>query len=208
MRMGMARTLFGSLLVLALLASFAGTPRVGAADKDDGYVDLFNGKDLTGWSIVPESAKGAFTVKDGVIAVAGKPAGYFHTDKSYKNYHLKFDWKFVKDGNSGLLVHITGGHKVWPKSVEVQGQQKDHGRIFAIGGAKGKFEVDKAAQKAAIKVGDWNTTEVISENGKLTSFINGKKVCSGESDLKEGQFGLQSEGSPLLFKNIKIKETK
>src|SRR5687768_9652731 len=148
-----------TLLPLTAVAALALT--LGARAGEDGFKDLFNGKDLTGWKTeLPKDADPAkvFSVKDGAIVVSGKPNGYFYTDKSYKNYILKFDWKFTKPGNSGLLVHITDGHKVWPKSIEVQGQENDHGRIFAIGGAKGNFTVDKKAQKEAIKTGEWNTT--------------------------------------------------
>ncbi|MCI0684712.1 MAG: DUF1080 domain-containing protein [Gemmataceae bacterium] len=174
------------------------------APKELGFVPLFNGKDLSGWKTVPETGE-PFTVKEGVIVVAGKPAGYFYTGKSYKNYILRFDWKFIKSGNSGLLVHIQAPHKVWPKSVEVQGQQSDHGRIFAIGGASGKFTVSKENQKKAIKIGDWNTTEVVSKDGALTSKINGIEISTGKGNLTDGPFGFQSEGTELHFKNIRIK---
>jgi uncharacterized protein (TIGR03000 family) len=180
-------------------------PAPPAKADAEGFVSLFNGKDLSGWKFEPASAESAFSVKDGAIVVKGQPPGYFYTDKSYRNYVLRFDWKFIKDGNSGLLVHITGGHKVWPKSVEVQGLQSQHGHIFAIGGAKGKFDTDKEAQKTAIKMGDWNTTEVVSRDGALTSKVNGIQISTGKSDLTEGPFGLQSEGTELHFKNIKIK---
>jgi hypothetical protein len=192
------RRFMSALLVLGVTAG-------SVAAQGSGFVSLFNGKDLAGWKIVPEKATSAFSVQDGVIVVKGSPAGYFHTDKSYKNYILRFDWKFIKDGNSGLLVHITGDHKVWPKSIEVQGQQKNHGTIFAISGAKGKFTTKGEAQKKAIKTGDWNTTEVISKNGELTAKINGIEVSSGKGELTEGQFGFQSEGTELHFKNIQIK---
>lgn len=193
--------------VLSAAALLGGT-FARAGDKD--FEDLFNGKDLSGFktNIFGKDDGSVFTVKEGVIHVSGKPNGYFYTEKSFKNFHLKFDWKFVKDGNSGLLVHIQGHGKSWPKSIEVQGQQSDHARIFAIGGAQGKFTVDKNAQKKAIKVGEWNTTEVISQNGKLTSKINGIEISSGEGNLTEGQLGWQSEGAPLQFKNIKIKVLK
>ena len=197
------------LSVAAWAATFAILSSGATAGGDD-FVSLFNGKDLTGWKTIvagknQDAAKETFTVKDGAIVVSGKPNGYFYTEKSYKNYILKFDWKFIKDGNSGLLVHITGEHKVWPKCVEVQGLQKDHGTIFAIGGAKGKFKTDSEAQKKAIKFGDWNTTEVIVRDGEITSKINGIQIATGTGDLKEGPFGFQSEGTELHFKNIKIK---
>jgi hypothetical protein len=193
----------------ALFAFLGLTAYNASAGDDKGFVELFNGKDLTGFKTIlsngkPDEGK-TFTVKDGVIVVSGKPNGYFYTDKSYKNYVLRFDWKFIKDGNSGLLVHITGAHKVWPKCVEVQGLQKDHANIFAIGGAKGSFKKDAAAQKKAIKIGEWNTTEVVCKDGEITSKINGIQIATGKGDLMEGQLGWQSEGTELHFKNIKIK---
>jgi hypothetical protein len=197
------RLALGAMVVFGLVGLSS-----SAGDKD--FKDLFNGKDLTGWKTILSGGKEddgtVFSVKDGVIVVSGKPAGYFYTDKSYKNYVLLYDWKFIKNGNSGLLVHITGKHTVWPKSVEVQGQQTDHGNIFAIGGAKGKFKKDAEAQKKAIKIGDWNTTEVTVKDGDMTSKINGLVVCTGKAEgVTEGPFGFQSEGTELHFKNIKIK---
>jgi hypothetical protein len=186
-----------------------------APAQPDAFVDLFNGKDLTGFKTILKVGKEhkpddgtVFSVKDGAIVVKGSPNGYFYTDKSYKNYVLQFDWKFSKEGNSGLLVHIQGDHKVWPKCVEVQGQQSSHGHIFAIGGAKGTFKTDKDAQKKAIKPLEWNTTEIICKDGEITSKINGILVSTGKGDVTEGPFGFQSEGTELRFKNIKIKETK
>ena len=207
------RTLLSVRRGLPLLALAGAFVLLNAARaQDEGFTSLFNGKDMTGWKF--EVGKGdpakVFTVKDGTIIVSGSPNGYFYTDKSYKNYTLRFDWQYPKkSGNSGLLVHIQSPHKVWPKSVEVQGQHNDHGRIFAIGGAKGKFEVDKAAQKKAIKgVGEWNTTEVICKDGEITSKVNGTQVSTGKGELTDGPFGFQSEGVELWFKNIRIKEMK
>jgi hypothetical protein len=181
------------------------------AGDDKGFVDLFNGKNLDGFkfNVFGKTDKNPFSVKDGVIDVSGNPNGYFYTEKSYKNYVLRFDWKFLPDGNSGLLVHIQEHGKSWPKCIEVQGMQSNHGAIFDIGGLKGgKYKTDKDAQKKAIKNGEWNTTEIISKDGMLTSKVNGIEVSTGMSSVMEGPLGWQSEGKPLQFKNIKIKVTK
>jgi hypothetical protein len=203
---------------LAVVASFS-VLRGGARAGADGFVSLFNGKDLSGWKTLVSGKADpdkTFFVKDGVIVVSGNPAGYFYTDKSFKNYVLRFDWRYKRPadltdeekfgGNSGLLVHIQLPHKVWPKCVEVQGENRTHGNIFAIGGAKGKFTFDrKALKKVRNPVGDWNTTEVICEDGAITSKVNGTQVSTGKGDLTKGPFGFQSEGAELHFKNIKIK---
>lgn len=213
------------LPLVALLAGFALIEPAAAADKEDeGFAPIFNGKDWTGLKKIlggkDADPDKTWSIKEGVILCTGKPSGYFYTDKSYKNYVLRFDWKYarpesLKDeekfgGNSGCLVHIQEPHKVWPKCVEVQGQNLTHGNIFAIGGAKGKFKFDKAVlQKARHKVGDWNTTEIICKDGAITSKVNGTEVSSGTSDdVKEGTIGFQSEGAEIHFRNLRIKETK
>jgi len=207
-----------SLLTLALLALVALLGPAFAADDDKDYTPLFNGKDLAGLKVVA-AKDDTFKVKDGVIECSGKPNGYIVTDKSFKNYHLSFEVKYPKPkdlakdsdfkGNSGVLLHITGDHKVWPKCVEAQGMNKDMGNLFAIQGAKGSFKKDAEAQKKAIKpVGEWNLFEVTSKDGELTVKINGTQVSTGKGDVTEGPIGWQAEGAEIHFKNIKIKPEK
>ena len=191
-------------LVLALLTS-----RGGAADEE--FVKIFNGKDLAGLKIMPATATGTFKAEDGVLKVSGKPNGYFYTEKSYKNFIVRFEWRYPKQaGNSGLLVYIQPPHKVFPKCTEVQGAYGSHGSIFGIGGGKGKFKDDRAARRKALKNHrEWNLTEVTSVNGKLTARVNGIQVCEGQAEgLTEGPLGWQSEGAPIEFRNIVIKELK
>ncbi|MGE3807777.1 MAG: DUF1080 domain-containing protein [Gemmataceae bacterium] len=120
------------------LAVLIGVSSLPAAD-DEGFVDIFNGKDLTnfytylkgvGKNKDPEKV---FTVKDGMIRVSGEQWGAFITEKEYENYHLivEFKWgdktwgsraKATRD--SGLLVHCVGEDGAaggsWMESVEFQ----------------------------------------------------------------------------------------
>ena len=225
----MRRTSF--LLGVFLATGFAAAALLGplsAGDKqqgkkgkkgEKGFVKLFNGQDFTGWVKVGADKKDPWSIKDGIVVCTGKPNGYLRTDKSYKNYVLRYDWQYkrpegLKDeksfnGNSGALVHIQPPDKVWPKCVEVQGMNREHGKIFAIGGAKGKYADDDAARWKALRpVGEWNTTEIISKDGRLTSKINGTQVGDGTGDLTEGTIGFQSEGAEIHFRNFLIRETK
>ncbi len=122
---------------------------------------------------------------------------------------MRYDWKFANKNprsNSGLLVHIQPPHKVWPTCIEVQGMQGDHGHILQVGAAKAKIgPLNKDGQKQAIKLGEWNTTEVLVKDGKIASKINGVAINACTTDLMEGPFGFQSEGAELYLKNIKIK---
>ena len=200
--------------LLGALVVWLGTSRAGEGD----FKNLFNGKNLEGWKFEVGKAdpEKTFMVKKGIIVVSGSPNGYFYTDKSYKNYILRFDWRYKRPkdleddekflGNSGLLVHIQEPHRVWPKCVEVQGMNKEHGRIFGLGKFEAKFNFDaKALKKARKPVGEWNTTEVLVKDGAITSKVNGAQISTGKSELTEGPFGFQSEGAEIHFKNIKIK---
>lgn len=132
-----ARPLPG-LCVLAALLCLSSLEPIEAAD-DDGFVQLFNGKDLTGFYTYLKGVgknkdpEGVFTVKDGMIRVSGQSFGAFITEKDYENYHLvvEFKWgektwppreKATRD--SGLLVHCVGEDGAaggsWLESVEFQ----------------------------------------------------------------------------------------
>jgi hypothetical protein len=210
-----ARLLFLAAGGLLLLGSLR------AADKaDDGFTDLFNGKDLKGWKFVlPKRTDPAKTwsVKDGVIVCTGKPNGYFYTDKSFKDYVFRYDWRYIKPGkgekstyNSGALIHIQK-HKVWPKCVEVQGANANHGFLYFLECKKvGEAKYDKAARDKATKpIGEWNTTEITCKaDGSIMAKINGTEVSSGKSDLTEGPIGFQSEGAVIEFRKLQIKQLK
>src|SRR5262245_58606424 len=127
-------------LAAALTLGVAGLGPVTAGDKDDGFTSLFNGKDMAGFKYVLggkgkldegddplKASTKTWRVEDGVIICTGNPNGYFYTDKSYKNYVVRYDWRYKRPakleddekfgGNSGLLVHIQMPHKVWPTSL-------------------------------------------------------------------------------------------
>src|SRR5262249_49988847 len=89
------------LCALAAAASFS-----AGEEKDDGFVPMFNGKDLTGWVNV-NCAPGTFFVKDGQVITTGKPTGYLRTERQYENFIAEFEWMHVNKltvGNSGFFV--------------------------------------------------------------------------------------------------------
>ena len=217
MRLLMRATGVGIAGVMAAALTLA----VLADEKDDGFKPIFNGKDMTGLKLVG-TAENTWSVSDKTIHCTGKPNGYFATDKSYKNYVIRFEWKYtrpegLKDdgdfkGNSGCLVHITGEDKVWPQCIEVQGANKSHADIFAINGSKFTSKrpaADRqAARKKAIKpVGEWNTTEITCQDDKITAKVNGELIDDGDgASPAGGRIGFQSEGAEIHFRNLRIKE--
>src|SRR5882724_4619179 len=179
-----------SMLLLTIAFGLASRASVAGAGDDKGFKPLFNGKDLKGWkTFLKDQGNDVMTivVKDGEIQVDGFPNGYFYTDKSYKNYIVRYSWTYPKNQpekttmNSGLLLHIQEPHKVWPKSVEPQGRFKDHGKLFFPGFSKDdkvEQKFDEAAQQKALKAShEWNTTEVTARgDGSIEVRINGVPV--------------------------------
>jgi Domain of Unknown Function (DUF1080) len=201
------------LACVALLASLAGCTAEPAPPKGP-FVSLFNGTDLAGFRVVIDGAETTpgttFTVRDSVLVISGTPTGYIATRQSFHNFVLRYDWKFADaaGGNSGLLVHIqqTTHQGPWPACIEVQGMQSEHGHILPIGGATGTFSTDRAAITRTVRPGEWNTTEVVSTDGALTSRVNGVEVSKGSSKLTEGPLGWQSEGAEIHLRNIQVSQ--
>jgi hypothetical protein len=195
-------------------------PAAAKEEAADGFKPLFNGKDFAGWKFfLPGDAdpKKTWSVENEEIVCTGQPNGYLYTDKSYSNYVIRYDWKYIKAEkgqkstyNSGLLVHIQPPHKVWPKCVEVQGANANHGFLYFLQCKKIESKYDQATKNKVTKpIGEWNTTEATCKaDGSIVAKINGTEVSSGKSDLTEGVIGFQSEGAVIHFRKILIKELK
>ena len=96
----MKRQFWILLAVVAALPLFAviNTRADEPAKLEEGWISLFNGKDLSGWK---KNEDGQFEVVDGAIKVSGKRAHLF-TEKEFKNFEYKVECKTTKGSNSGL----------------------------------------------------------------------------------------------------------
>lgn len=103
---------------------------------------LFNGKDLTGWTVdVPKADKDpaispSFVVRDGLLVSLGKPEGHLVTDKTFSDYKLTIEYRFPKaGGNCGVLVHASKPRALYgmfPQSIEVQMLHDNAGDFWCI----------------------------------------------------------------------------
>jgi len=187
-------------------------------------IELFNGQDLDNWNIVVDSEDGEpkdlFYVEDGVMHTLGSPFGYIRTKESYSNYKLHVEWKWTDEPtNSGVLINVQGKELIFPHCIEAQLMNGKAGDIVLMGKGAGitvedtdymveseenrylsipKFE--ESSEKAA---GEWNSYDITSVDGTLELYVNGVLQNKGSGmTLTEGNIALQSEGSPLQFRNI------
>jgi len=181
-------------------------------------VALFNHKDFSGWTFcMKEQADplATWSVTNGVMHCTGKPTGYLRTTGVYSNYFLTVEWRFVKIApkadNTGILVHIQPGDKVWPQCIQVQGKHTRQGDLFLMEGAEAKEHrgLDKntpvplRGDSVENPVGEWNKAETICLHHQVVSFINGKFVNEvTECTINDGFIGIQSEGGDIEIRSI------
>lgn len=174
-------------------------------------IRLFNGTDLAGWGFSSEGQKEAWSVKEGVLATKGDPGGYIKTEKPYTNYVLRTQLRHLGRGNGGVLLRVTGPDKVWPKSIEAQGQFNAMGDIWNIDQFPMKVDPARTNGRHTRKlyptnekpVGQWNDYEIYLNRGDLRLIVN-RLLQNYATECQEiaGPIALQSEGSPIEFRNL------
>ncbi len=197
------------------------------------FVELFNGRDLSGWKDVNTSAD-TWQVKDGLLVCSGQPIGVMRSEKQYENFILHIEWRHMKPGgNSGVFVWSDGtvpeGRRL-PKGMEVQmlelewvnlhrkadGEPQDigyiSGELFGAGGLTATPDNPRGSRSKSLELrckgaGEWNVYDVVCVDGTVKLSINGKFVNSiRDSSVRKGYLCLESEGSEIHFRNIRILE--
>lgn len=198
------KTLRTALLTLTVVMIFT------AMKQDEtGWINLFDGKTLTGWRASENPA--TFTVADGAIVVFGEPAHLFYegtvNDHQFKNFELKMQVMTTPGSNSGIFIHTKYQEEGWPEvgyEVQVNQTQSDWrktGSIYAIQDVKEVF----------VKDNEWYTQHIIVRGKTITVKVNGKVIneyTEGENGrLTGGTIALQGHdpNSKVFYKNIKIK---
>ncbi len=216
------RTFPAFLALLSLAGGLCPAQRIGDVRDpdvrhDEGWTSLFNGKDFGRLVIVLKGEDGkprrffdetaskqsTFYVEGGLLKTTGTPNGYIRTSDVYDNYVFHVEVRFPSAGNSGVLAHIQQD-QVWPRAIECQLYQAHMGRIFPIQGAYlDGGEMIHAADKPP---GEWNTYQVYAEEGRIATVLNGVLVSMGShANPWIGYIGLQSEGVPAEFRNLKVR---
>lgn len=196
-------------------------------------VKLFNGKNLAGWHMdVPALDKDPngtkpFIVREGKLVSLGRPGGHLITDKSFENYKLEVEYRFVNQpGNCGVLVHASKPRRLYgmfPQSLEVQMQSGDAGDFWCIGedievpnmverrGPKDQWGVDgdklrrikNLTDGSEKKLGEWNRMAVECKGDEVRVWVNGHLVNAGRKcTASSGQIALQAEGVEVEFRKV------
>lgn len=194
-----AKCAFSFLLVgilTAVLAADEGTPQ--------GFTSLFNGKDLSGWTI---ENGGQFSAEGGVLKL-NRGGGWLRSEREYDDFVLRLEVRWLADRqDSGLFLRAGKEGQNWPdRKYEVQCENSE--RIVHVFGAKCERDAKKAVELLK-PTGEWNTLEIRCEGTRCDVTLNGKPASSA-SELREpkGYLGIQGEAGVLEFRNLYIKSSK
>ncbi|MFC1561318.1 DUF1080 domain-containing protein, partial [Candidatus Latescibacterota bacterium] len=208
--------IFFLFIITGYIIIFSNTPV--SQDTVDGFVSLFNGRNFEGWVNV-NCAPETWNVHDGMIVCSGTPDGILRTVKQFENYILELEWCHMKkDGNAGLFIHsdpLPDTGAPFPRSHEIQIRDGTQGDIFSLHGAT--MTPDKPHQEGRMfsspseyrmkPAAQWNHYRVESRDGTITLAVNGKIVTRGYYlNPRKGYICLESEGSEIHFRNIRIRE--
>ncbi len=175
-------------------------------------VSLFNGKDLTGWTI--HGTEKWFVENSELICESGpdKQYGYLSTNKTYKNFELTLEFKQEANGNSGVFFRSSiDGVKISGWQCEVAPVNHHTGGIYESYGRGWLIQPDSTHEKY-LKTGKWNKMKLKVVGDEVTTWLNGHQMIyikDEKIDAGNGFIALQIHdggGIKVRWKKIKIKE--
>lgn len=190
----------------------AGTDSLSQAEKDAGFVSLFDGESFDGWTILG-SNKNGFIIRDNEIHWVKSGASALQSWKRYGNYTLRLEYKIEENGNSGLQLRTPRANRASRIGFEFQ-LYGDHGKAPTKHSTGAVYDVLAASVNASKPAGEWNQLEVTLDGPRLKAVLNGKTVQDISFDdydelkhrLRKGFIRLQDHGNYVAFRKIRIKE--
>lgn len=188
---------------------------------EQGFVPLFNGKDLTGWEIKDNKKNdpNLWTIKEGILSGSTNP-GWLSTKAQYGDFILRLEWRVPENGNSGVYFRvpdIKSDKLPTFTGMEIQ-VLDDDGPLYKgklkpwqySGSLYGAVAVGKRVYKGA---GQWNQFEITCKGDQIIVVFNGERVVDADQGKlpelagrpKKGFIGLQNHGSTVEYRNIRIK---
>lgn len=173
-------------------------------------VDLFNGKDLSGWEVY--GTEKWYVEKGLLISESGPDAeyGYLGTKETFKNFELTAEFKQEAEGNSGVFIRSSiDGTKISGWQVEVAPPGNHTGGIYESYGREWLIRPEPEKDKV-LKYGKWNKMKIRVVNDKVTSWLNGTQMVTLTDDkIGEGDgiiaLQIHSGGSiKIYWKNIQV----
>ena len=206
--------------------------------NDEGFVSIFNGKNLSGWkglvknpieratmssAVMEKEQKKAdeqmvksWKVENGLLVFDGPGYDNICTQKQYGDFEMYIDWKLDpagKEPDAGIYLRGTPQVQIWDISRRDVGAQVGSGGLY-----NNKFNQSKPLMIADNRLGDWNTLYIKMTGDRVSVKLNGQLVVdnvilenywdNSQPIFSVEQIELQAHGSKVYYRDIYIKELK
>jgi hypothetical protein len=198
----------------------------------EGFISMFNGKDLSGWKGLvedpirrskmnakqladaqkkaDEKVKEGWAVKDGLLVFTGH-GDNLATVKQYENFEMLVDWKITPQGDAGIYLRGTPQVQIWDTSRHDVGAEVGSGGLY-----NNQKNQSKPLLVADNPVGEWNNFRIVMKGDKVTVYLNGQLVTDNvplenywDRNLPlfpKEQIELQAHGTYVAYRNLYIAE--
>lgn len=219
--------------VTALILAVVTINGTSNATADDGWVSLFDGKTLAGWT--QKNGTATYSVQEGTIhgkTSEGSPNSFLCSNKLYGNFELEFEVKVHDQLNSGCQIRSqtrepsgkekASGQKfgrVNGPQVEIEAGPAEAGYVYGEATGRGWLTPkERLIPHKHMKNGQWNRFHIIANGPRIQTWINGEMIedLTDEEIFKthpKGFIGLQVHGIKkgtgpfdVAWRNIRIKE--
>lgn len=187
-----------------------------AAEVEDGFTSLMDGKTFSGWKLPAENTN-TWRIEDGAFVAQGERSHLFYDGdhKPFKNFVLRVDVMTGPVSNGGIYFHTKYQAQGWPREGFECQVNNTHSDWIKTGSLYGLVNIAPSSAQD----GKWWTQEIAVEGKTVTVSIDGKKVLQySEPDgaqpgrdfarkIGEGTFALQGHDpkSIIRYKNIRVK---
>lgn len=180
-------------------------------DRDDGSwrpgrtIDLFNGKDLTGWVPIVRGREVGWSVKDGILSTPGGANNLASAEKFW-NFILHVEFRIHQGSNSGL--GLRGRYE-----VQIM---EDHGRPLSTHSNGSLYSRIIPSVNATKPPGEWQTYDIRLVGRQVTVILNGVKiidrgeiegltaVATDPNEAGPGPLTLQGDHGLVEFRSIRL----
>jgi len=199
-------------------------PAPAAKADEEGFVPIFNGRDLSGWVGLLDGYK----VEDGRLVCLKETAGNIYTEKDYADFVLRLEFKLTPGANNGVGIRTPNGKQASVYGMEIQILDDTDPKCKTLKPYQfcGAIYCCVAPERGRLKpVGEWNAYEITAKGRKVTVKLNGatvvdadldKVVAAGTPDGKQhpglknatGRIAILGHKSLVEFRNLRVKELK
>ena len=195
------------------------------SEKDEGFTELFNGLNLSGWT---GDTKGYVAENGKIVIYPERSSGNLYTEKEYADFVLRFDFRLTPAANNGIGIRAPLDGDAAYVGMEIQVLEDGspvywdlqpyqyHGSVYGV----------VPARRGVLRpVGEWNTEEIVARGRRVTVTVNGTRVVEADLDRESaggtvdhrehpglarerGHIGFLGHGSTVEFRNLRVRELK